>query len=366
MKLSNLGILVTSTITRLCAFALIGCSSSDLSEPIQPSPAQPASPANAVQYTPPLPLAPAKPAPSQAAAPAVITNPEPVIETPEEPASIVLPVANSITITDNLGQILSFDSIPKNIATISPSATEMLYAAGGTATVRDRASNFPESVQALPDVGSAYNPSIEALIGAQPDLVIIEALTQARFLPMLKQADLKVMAVKAETIQDITENIQKIGKIIDKETTARLEVSGIASRLSAAKTYNTGSVLLLISDHDRNLYAARPESYTGLIATEVGLINKAAGLPDSGPYPGFAVMGPESILMANPDFIVTITPAPMPAPRLSETIKQIPPFARLKAIQSGNVIEADVNLFLQAPGPRIVEAVEFLKDHIKR
>ena len=77
-------------------------------------------------------------------------------------------------------------------------------------------------------------------------------------------------------------------------------------------------------------------------------------------------MGPEAILMANPDFIVTITPAPKPAPRLSETIKQIPPFARLKAIQSGNVIEADVNLFLQAPGPRVIEAIEFLKERVKR
>ncbi|GIS65068.1 MAG: hypothetical protein CM1200mP3_13160 [Chloroflexota bacterium] len=60
MKLSNIGILATTTITGLCVFVLIGCSSSDISEPIQPSPAQPASPANAVQYTPPLPLAPTK------------------------------------------------------------------------------------------------------------------------------------------------------------------------------------------------------------------------------------------------------------------------------------------------------------------
>ena len=366
MKLSNLGILATSTITGLCIFALIGCSSSDVSERIQPAPAQPASPANAVKSMPQLPLIPATPSPSEAPIPAITTKPQPVIETSEEPVVIDLPIADSITITDSLGQVLSFNSIPSKIATISPSATEMLYAAGGTSIIRDRASNFPQSVEALPDVGSAYNPSIEALVDAQPDLVIIEGITQARFIPMLKQANLKVMAIKAETIEDVTENIQKIGKIIDKEATARLEVSGISSRLSAAKTYNSGSVLLLISDHDRNLYAARPESYTGLIATEVGLINKAAGLPDSGPYPGFAIMDPESILMSNPDFIVTITPAPMPAPRLSETIKQIPPFARLKAIQSGNVIEADVNLFLQAPGPRVVEAVEFLKDHIER
>ena len=112
------------------------------------------------------------------------------------------------------------------------------------------------------------------------------------------------------------------------------------------------------------MYAARPESYTGLIAATIGMDNKAAGLPDSGPFPGFALMSIEAILMANPDVLVTITPAPVPAPRLSDSIKQIPPFAGLNAIQTGNVIEADVTLFLQSPGPRIVEAVEFLKDAV--
>ena len=372
MSLKKLNSITISLLTTICVVSLIGCSAADAIEPAEPAPPLPASTATVIQTTPKSPSPqkspspPATPSSSEAPLPTVMTISEPIIQTSKESVPIELPVSNSITIVDSLGQKLSFNTVPKNIATISPSATEILYAAGGTAVIRDRASNYPQEVQTLPDVGSAYNPSIESLINIQPDLVIIEALTQARFIPVLKQANLKVMAVKVETVDDITENILKIGKIIDKEPTARIEVSNILSRLSLAKTYNSGSVLLLISDHDKNLYAARPESYTGLIATEVGLINKATGLPDSGPYPGFAFVSPETILMANPDFIVTITPAPKPAPRLSETIKQIPPFARLKAIQFENVIEADVNLFLQAPGPRVVEAVEFLKDRIKR
>ena len=125
------------------------------------------------------------------------------------------------------------------------------------------------------------------------------------------------------------------------------------------------SILILIGDRDRNLYAARPESYTGLIASTLGLDNKAAGLPDSAPYPGFALMSTESLYKANPDMIVTITPAPEPAPRLSSTITQIPPFAALRAIQTRSIFEADVALFLQAPGPRLVEAVEALKQGLE-
>lgn len=273
------------------------------------------------------------------------------------------PSTTAVAIVDALGRTLSFESIPTKIATISPTATEMLYAAGGTSVLRDRASNFPEPVQQIPHAGSAYDPSIETILEHNPDLVIVEAITQARFVSTLNSSGLKVMAVKAETVDDIVRNITNIGKIIQKESTASKTVSEIEEKLHAAGSNNTRSILLLISDQDQNLYAALPESYTGLIAATLGMENKASGLPDSGPYPGFAMMSPEVILKANPDIIVTITPAPEPAPRLSTTLSRIPPFANLKAIRTGSVIEADVSLFLQAPGPRIADAVQFLKEH---
>lgn len=273
---------------------------------------------------------------------------------------------HSVEIIDALGQNLSFDATPERIATLSPTATEILYSAGGTSVLRDRASNFPEEAKLLPDVGSSYDPSIEAILAARPDLVIIEALTQARFASILGQSGLKVMAVKVESVEDVKSNILNVGKVIGNDDIAAQKVSEIENRLSAVGDSDERSVLMLISDQDRNLYAARPESYTGLIASTLGMANKAEGLPDSGPFPGFSMMTPEAILMANPDVIVTITPAPEPAPRLSETITQIPPFAALKAIQTGNIFEADLTLFLQSPGPRIVDAVESLKNGIQQ
>ena len=281
-----------------------------------------------------------------------------------DPTNTPIPTPEVMIITDALGQKLSFESIPKKIATISPTATEMLYAVGGSAILRDRASNFPPEVMDIPDVGSSYNPSIESILIEEPDLVIIEALTQARFEGILQQSGIKVMAVKAETVDDIKSSLSNIGNLIGKPDAASEQILDIDNRLAAAGADDNRSVLILISDQDKNLYAARPESYTGLITDILGMDNKAAGLPDSGPYPGFAMMSHESILISNPDIIITISPAPAPAPKLSATLSYIPPFAGLKAMQSGSIIEADVALFLQAPGPRIVEAVEFLKQRL--
>ncbi|MQF82617.1 ABC transporter substrate-binding protein [SAR202 cluster bacterium AD-802-E10_MRT_200m] len=286
-------------------------------------------------------------------------------ESQNSSGAIVEAPSSQITVVDALGETLIFDKSPTSIATVSPTATEILYAAGGSAILRDRASSFPEEVLNLPDVGSAYDPSIEAVVAAQPDLVIIEALTQARFASIFKQAGLTVMAVKAETVSDVTNHITNVGKVIGEENIATARVAEITQRLEETGSSDNRTFLMLISDHDRNLFAARPESYSGLIAATLGLQNKAEGLPDSGPYPGFSLMSTEAILVANPDVIITITAAPEPAPRLSETITQIPPFFALKAMQTRSIFEADVTLFLQAPGPRIVDAVESLAQGLK-
>ena len=295
----------------------------------------------------------------------VIVEVEKVVEVETEKIVVITPTpepaSEKIVVIDALGRELTFESIPTNVATISPTATEMVYASGGKSVLRDRASTHPEAALSLPDVGSAYNPSVETIIGSRPDLVVIEAITQARFVEILGAVGLNVFAVKAESVEDVMGGITNLGIIFGTEEIPNKATTDIKDRLTAAGTDDGRSVLILISDPDQNLYAALPSSYTGLVAAVIGMENKASDLSNSGPYPGFALMSPEAVLMANPDVIITITPAPEPAPRLSSLITMIPPFAGLKAIQTGSIIEADVDLFLQAPGPRIVEAVEFLK-----
>jgi len=287
-----------------------------------------------------------------------------IIPPAEEVATEEVVAPQMIEITDALGKPMFFDKVPTSIAAISPSATELLYAAGGKAILRDRASLYPAEVLNLPDIGSSYEPSIEGILEANPDLVIIEALTQARFINSLSAAKLNVMAIKAENLDDIKTNIRNIGTVLGTSDIAEKSISDMETRLNEAKTNDAGSVLFLISDREQNLYAATSKSYTGLIGGLAGLTNAADGLEESGPYPGFALMATESILIANPDFIVTITPAPEPAPRLSQSITRIPPFAGLNAIRNNAILEGDKDIFLQSPGPRIVDAVEALANHI--
>ena len=67
---------------------------------------------------------------------------------------------------------------PEAIVSLSPTATEMLYAvgAGDQVVAVDDQSDFPEGVP-VTDL-SGYEPNVEAIAGYQPDLVVASELPE--------------------------------------------------------------------------------------------------------------------------------------------------------------------------------------------
>ena len=298
------------------------------------------------------------PEPTQAPEPTPVPTLEPT-STPEPP-----PETYPLEIRDMMGRPVTIPAKPERIVSISPTATEMLYMVGGTAVARDSSSTFPDEVLDLPELGGAYSPSFEAIAAQRADLILIEALSQARFLEPLTQLGAPVVAVRATSLDDITMGIKLIGQITEKDARSEQAAQEIAARVASSVEGATGgkSALILISDADRNLYAAKPQSYPGAIASMFELSNPAADLPDSGTFPGFALVSAEQLFTMNPDYLFTITPAPEPAPRLSTTLPRIPGFSNLRAISSGQMYELDHVIFLRNQGPRIAEAVEAMAE----
>lgn len=366
-------LVTAASISLLCALALLitacGDSETDVIPTVPPTAVPPTAvvqpteaPAVVPANTPAPP--PNTPSPTRAPtdAPAPTQAPEPTATSTPEPTATPEPLqgAYPLEVRDMMGRPVTIPDEPRRIVSISPTATEMLYIAGGTAIARDSSSTFPSEVLDLPELGGAYAPSFEAIAAQRADLILLEALSQARFLEPLMQLGAPVVAVRATSPDDIAMGIRLIGQIIGMEEQAEQAVQGISARIASAidGVSSQESALILISDADRNLYAAKPQSYPGAIASMFGLSNPAAELPDSGTFPGFALVSGEQLFAMNPDFLFTITPAPEPAPRLSATLPRIPGFSNLRALSSGQLHELDVVIFLRNQGPRIAEAVE--------
>jgi iron complex transport system substrate-binding protein len=269
-----------------------------------------------------------------------------------------------VTVTDSLGRSVQLDQKPVRIVTTHPTATEMLYRAGGEAVGRDSASKYPAEVSALPTVGGSYSVSAELVAALEPDLIIIEELTQGHLVDQLGQLGAPVLAVCAMSLEEIYESLTLVGEVIDTGDMAAQAVADIQNRVETAQAAlpDSKSVLIFIADAEQKIYAARADSYPGTVADLLGLDNLAAYLEGPAPYSGFALFSPEMALTSDPDVVFTITPAPLPAPRLSAVMSMMGGFKDIPAVKEGRVAELDPVLFLQAQGPRIADAVEELLD----
>ena len=280
---------------------------------------------------------------------------------PSPASSAAAKTSYPVTVTDLLGRTVEIKAKPKVVVALSPTAVEFVYAAGGTVAGRSGSVDFPEAAKAAKEVGTAYQPNFEQILALKPDLIVADSIIHAQ--PQLKKPleDLGVPVIfaGADSYQKVLDGLALLGKVFDSsEATKALSASITKARddAKAAVASKNVSAIALIADRDQTLYAAKPGSYAGDVLNQLGVKNPAASQPDSGPFPGYTTLAAEKLIEYNPDYIFTITPAPAPAPRLSSLIPTIPPFKGLKAVTEKKVVEANLELFLQAPGPRIIEA----------
>lgn len=268
-----------------------------------------------------------------------------------------------VQVTDLLGREVEFAQQPERIVALSPTAAEFVYALGHEVVGRASSVDYPEAALEAQEIGTAYQPNLEAIVSLNPDLIVADHIVQAQ--PALRDSleglPAPVVFVGVESYDDVLEGLRILGQVLDANDEAAAVVDEVEEARDSARSALDGkdiSAVVLISDRDQTLYAAKAGSYVGDLLEQLGITNPASEQPDSGPFPGYTTLSPEKLIEYNPDYILTITPAPPPAPRLSDILGQIPAFRGLTAVSQGQVVEADVDLFLQAPGPRIIQAFE--------
>jgi iron complex transport system substrate-binding protein len=277
------------------------------------------------------------------------------------PTSTPAAAGYPLTLKDMMGRSVTIAAQPQRVIATSPTTVESVYAIGGTLVARDATSDYPPEVADLPAVGRAYAPDFEGIVAQNPDLVIADSINQARFVQQFEVLGVPVLMAGAASFDDVETAMRLVGQALGLSSEAELAITKLEQDrddLIAQVPQQQVKVLILIMDADRRIYAAKPDTYVGSLAQLLKAENPAAGLSGAaGPYPGYVLLSAEQAVTENPDVILTISPAPAPAPQLSEILKDVPGYSDLDAVKAGGVHELDVTLFLQAPGPRVIEAM---------
>lgn len=94
-----------------------------------------------------------------------------------------------------------FTQAPETAASLSPALTEILFELGYQASLTGRSSycDYPESVQALPDLGSSANPDLNAILTLKPQVLLSQSPIATRHITRLEEAGVRVLILPAPT-----------------------------------------------------------------------------------------------------------------------------------------------------------------------
>jgi ABC-type hemin transport system substrate-binding protein len=257
------------------------------------------------------------------------------------------------------------------IVSTLPTATEMLFALGlGDRVVGVSAScRYPSQVRSLPSVGNVLRPDFERILMLRPDLVVIADRTP-ELAGRLTAAHVPFVAVPMTTLADVSTAILRIGAAAGIEPHAHVVVSAMEQRLqrvrSGAAPGPRPRVLLIMGrngDALTGIIAAGAGSYLNDVIEIAGGVNAVASV-SALPYPKLSL---ESILQLDPQVIVdTVDMGAVEIDRERRTIESRQLWQRYRtvsAVRAGRVRVAEIDA-LFVPGPRVVDAAEWLADVI--
>jgi iron complex transport system substrate-binding protein len=196
------------------------------------------------------------------------------------------------------------------VVSLNPSLTATLIALGAGAKlvgVDDYSARLESSVRDRPSVGGLFNPSLEAILGLEPDLVVLVPSAQQRDLRgRLEALGVEVLELPNITLAELLASIEALGARVGREDAARARVREIRGAWKAADAGNAGrprvrSVLVLQRDP---LYVVGRGSFIDSMLAASGAENLANVFAE--PYPRVALewliaSAPELILDASED-----------------------------------------------------------------
>lgn len=284
-------------------------------------------------------------APATTTAPTTTVAPTTAAAEPEFPVTVA-------------GVVIS--SKPTAIISLSPTATEMLFAvgAGDQVIAVDSFSNYPDGTP-MTDL-SGFRPNLEAIAAYAPDLVVMSGNPE-EIASGLEALGIPVLIHEAALdLEDAYRQMRQIGAATGHVEAAEELVSTIQEEIAELMDEHAPEPVYQNLEPDGRLtfyheisdtfFSATSSTFVGTVYAMFGLVNIAdAADPDGYGYPQ---LSPEYILEADPDII--FYGCAIWCGTTAESIAERPGWSELQAIRNQNLFEVDDDLSSRW-GPRLIE-----------
>ncbi len=260
------------------------------------------------------------------------------------------PTAFPVTITTASGKV-TIAKKPRRIVSLSPTATESLFAigAGPQVVAVDDQSDYPKS--APKTTLSGFTPNVEAIAAYRPDLVVASYDPKGLVTALRRLGIPVILHGAATTFPGAYQQIRQLGLASGREAQATRVIRGMKTRVArivrASKPKAGG--LSVYHELSPDFYSASSKAFVGKVYTALGLRNIADAADSAGT--GFPQLSAEYIVSSSPDLIVladTVCCGQKPS-----TVAARPGWDRIAAVRTGSIVRIDDSIASRW-GPRLV------------
>jgi iron complex transport system substrate-binding protein len=268
-----------------------------------------------------------------------------------------------VTIAEAGGASVTITKQPQRIVSLSPTATEMLFAiaAGGQVVAVDDQSTFPANAPVTKLSG--FQPNVEAIAAYTPDLVVA-ADDIGGIVHGLGALNLPVLIEPAaKNLDDSYKQIEQLGAATGRVAEASALEKKMRSDLAAivASIPKATKQLKVYHELDDTYYSATSATFIGQVYGLLGLKNIADGATAAAPdYPQLSA---EYIVSSSPDLIVLADTKC--CHQDMSTVAARPGWSAIAAVKSGQVVGVDDDIASRW-GPRVVEFLSAIAPHVKQ
>ena len=252
--------------------------------------------------------------------------------------------------------------VPSRIVSLSPTATEDLFAigAGKQVVAVDNDSDYPAN--APKTKLSGYTPNAEAVAGYHPDLVvvsydgnhIVEALGKLK-IPVLVEPT-------ASNLNQAYSQIDALGKATGHEMKAEAVVASMKKKIAAivASVPHAKPPITVYDELEPDLYSVTSKTFIGRIFTMLGLKDIADPADKTGS--GFPQLSQEYVVAADPQLIVLSDTL-----CCGQTVAKVDArsgWSTIAAVKEGGVLPMNDDIASRW-GPRVVDFVQQVAAKVK-
>lgn len=244
---------------------------------------------------------------------------------------------------------MTIEEPPTRVVTLNPSAAQTMWEIGAKDRVVgvSQYATYLDGADEKVNVSGAGGPSVEKVIDAEPDLVLVPNTTHSYTpdrIQQIRDANIPVYVFGTGTSLEFVAN--------KTETTGRLVGECSAGRARADEMRRSiKDIESALADESTPVglnvfygYTSGANTFIGSVMETGGLVNGAA---EEG-ITGFRAINDETVVKINPDWIVTPSGVPVP---------KNPAYNSTTAVKKDQIISVNTN-YLQQPAPRVIQAVE--------